>query len=224
MTPYYSDDYATIYHGDCREILPGLNAEVLVTDPPYGIGYEPTFKKWSGKPSGWEKIEGDDVRFDPTLLLGMNVPLVIWGATYFSDRLPIGDWLVWDKRGGVSADKMFGTSIELAWMRGTGKVIIKRLLHGGVINADSVTGNNAIRSHPTQKPIALMAWCIKLAKTDGVILDPYVGSGTTLVAAKNLGRKSIGIEIEERYCEIAAEWLSQGVLDLKTVAPTPARV
>jgi len=211
--PYYQDSFCTIYLGDCREILPLLEpVDLVLTDPPYGIDYAPTFKKWNGSKSTHNKIIGDRQKFDPSYLLSLNVSMVLWGANYCSDLLPVGGWFIWDKRCSEKADKMFGAPFEMAWTTQS-KQKIFRILHGGLVNADSIGGLADPRFHPTQKPVKLFRQCIELFPDSTSILDPFMGSGTTLVAAKNLNRKAIGIEIEEKYCEIAAKRLSQEVLN-----------
>ena len=201
MTPYYQEGGITIYHGDCREIVPQLPlADLVLTDPPYGINLTRQFM-----PKGSQKcnIFGDDEPFNPLHLLGRGA-CVIWGANNFADRLPPGGWLCWDKRCNEAADRMHGSPFELAWSSDQSKFKMYRIMHGGVVNAD---GWGYGRYHPTQKPISLMAAIIKDFKCNSVC-DPYMGSGTTLIAAKRLGVSAIGIEIEERYCEIAAKRLS----------------
>ena len=159
-------------------------------------------KRGSGK--RLHPVIGDDKQFDPTPLLDFP-KVIIWGFHHFSDRLPTGTILVWIKR----FDDAFGSFLsdaDTAWMKGGCGVYCKR--------DTSNKGNTRNRQHPTIKPLPLIEWCITKAKSDGLICDPYCGSGTTLVAAKNLGRKAIGIELEEKYCEIAAKRLSQEVLPL----------
>jgi len=209
VTPYYEDDSCTIYHGDCREIIDGVEFDVIVTDPPYGIDFD-------GYNHG--KVAGDSdstlaewvVRYD--IETGCDVPLVVFGANHFAHALPtVGAWSCWDKRTNENADKMFGAPFELVWTSGSdrpGKMY--RVQHGGVVNAD---GAGVARCHPTQKPVTLMSRVVTHWAPTGTILDPFMGSGTTLRAAKDLGRKAIGIDIEERYCEIAAKRLAQEVLD-----------
>lgn len=229
MTPYYQDSSVTIYHGDCREILPNLGrVAAIVTDPPYGGGLAVDFaERFKTKAGKWWKnsdrstqarhvpIIGDDIPFNPTILLEHQAKaLVLWGANWYSSRLPdSGGWWVWDKRNGsrdVSEADWPMSEAELAYTNVGKGVRIFRYTWFGLIR----DGEHGEHHHPTQKPIALMRWCIEGTKTDGVILDPFMGSGTTLRAAKDLGRKAIGIEIEERYCEIAARRLSQEVLPL----------
>lgn len=195
MTPYYASDLVTIYHGDCREWMP--KADVLVTDPPYGIGVETdrrkTFGRWQSS-RVWERVRGDDRPFDPAPLLAFR-RVVIWGGNNFAPLLPVGGWLVWDK---VNAPPL-ASPCEMAWTNATRRILLHR-------EPRPSTNPRAV-VHPTQKPVNLMRWSIEAAGKGDTILDPYMGSGTTLVAAKILGRKAIGIEIEERYCEIAAKRL-----------------
>ena len=209
MQPYYERDGIVIYHGDCREILPTLGkVDLLLTDPPYGAGLG------GGFDSKWGDMVGDDGMPDLRFILDMACRVVSFGASYYPDQLPHrGRWICWDKRTiDGAADAMLGSPFELAWSnQRTGNDRIIRVLHGGVVNADGA----GARVHPTQKPLAVFRQLIEwYAEQGDTILDPFMGSGTTLRAAKDLGRKAIGIEIEERYCEIAARRLSQEVLAL----------
>ena len=207
IEPYYNEDGITIYNADCRDVLPQLEpVDLVLTDPPYGIDYKAT------QPGAidYGKVLNDDAPFDPTFLL--NYPsVIIWGANNFSSRLPQGGWLVWDKRVSEAADRMMGSPFELGWTNKKTLYKICRLQHGGAKNADAKNGDvaNQKRSHPTQKPVRLMKWCIGFAPEPKIVLDPFMGSGTTLRAAKDLGLKAIGIEIERKYCDIAIERLRQ---------------
>lgn len=205
VTPYYQDDLVTIYHGDCREWMP--EADVIVTDPPYGIGFHETSRSRGGRV--WGPIVGDDKPFDPAFLLGLGLPTVLFGANHYASRLPDATgWLVWSKR--VDMARWSQSDCELAWTNLGGPA--RDIRHDWWGGSAAIT-QDGIRAHPTQKPVGLMAKVIELCPP-GVILDPFMGSGSTLMAAKALGRKSIGIEIEERYCEIAAQRCSQEVLGL----------
>lgn len=215
--PYYQDDYCTIYHGDCRELIDELftySRTAIITDPPYGIAFE-------GYNHG--RVAGDKSDELAEWLMHWidtwgDVTAVVFGINHFSQYAgQVGRWIVWDKRCDESADKMFGAPFELAWVNGDDAPgCIYRIQHGGVVNAD---GPGVKRVHPTQKPTTLITRIIKdWAGECDTILDPFMGSGTTLRAAKDLGRKAIGIEIEERYCEIAAKRLAQEVLDFGGVA------
>ena len=215
MKPYYEDSSVTIYHGDSREIAPSLGGfDLLLSDPPYGIAYESSLENLGAVSYG--KIIGDEAEFDPSFLIPLGGVLILWGANNFASKLPRGGWLCWDKRCCESADKMLGSPFELAWVSAQSKFKMCRLQHGGIVTAN---GWGASRLHPKEKPIGLMSWCIDLFPNASSVLDPFMGSGTTLRAAKDLGRKAVGIEIEERYCEIAARRMQQEVLQF-TETPT----
>lgn len=215
MTPYYSDSSVTIYNGDCREVLGQLQFAAIVTDPPYGIRLD-TRARYE-RNADHLPITGDDLPFDPAWLLAFDVPTILWGANHYASRLPdCKGWLAWVK---VIYDGAFGTrsmdkkqaEMELAWTNCVSRPKSLRHLWDGVFR-DSESGT---RYHPAQKPVALMQWCLTfLSGIGGTIVDPYCGSGPTLRAAKDIGRSAIGIEIEERYCEIAAERCRQEVLEL----------
>ena len=209
MRPYYEQDGITIYHGDCREILPSawFGVDLLLADPPYGINAV-TRGKTFGTSNACETntyipVHDDDRPFDPAHLLGFP-KVVLWGANHYADKLPAEScWLTWDKRDGLKSNPL--ADCELAWSNLGGPA---RLFHHrwmGMIR-DSETER---RLHPTQKPVALMRWCLSIAKPTGAVCDPYMGSGPVLLASREFGVPAIGIEIEERYCEIAARRLEE---------------
>ena len=216
--PYYEDDAVTIYHGDCRDVLSrfatnGVQFDSIVTDPPYGMNWDTDSRRFSGGEPGRGRskdwgggVAGDTGPFDPTHILGFE-RVVIFGANHFAQRLPVGTTLVWTKRRPESFGS-FLSDAEIAWMKGGHGVYCFEDLSG------NGAGANYPKFHPTQKTEKVMAWCIEKCGTPegGTVLDPYMGSGTTLRAAKDLGRKAIGIEIEEKYCEIAAKRMAQEVL------------
>lgn len=213
MKPYYSHGGIEIYHGDCREVLGSIpRPDVVIADPPYGIRYSP-----GGGGAGWARktfsgsnvVYGDDQEFDPAHLLALGCPLVLFGANHYAHRLPASPtWVVWDKRDGKAPNNF--SDCELAWCSPGGPARVIRHLWDGAHKASEQFES---RVHPTQKPVALMARLVNDHSEPGqLVLDPYMGSGTTLRAAKDLGRRAIGIEIEERYCEIAAKRLGQEVL------------
>lgn len=213
MTPYYEQDGITIYHGDSRLIVPSLSVDVVITDPPYGMNLNTDFSGmngWSGKGHKYDAIIGDSERFDPRPFM-VGKRHVFWGAQYFCHSLPeSGGWMVFNKRGdGLPSEICFG-DCELAWCDAIQSVRIYAQMWHGVARWSSEG-----RLHPSQKPVGLMKWCIEQARMDGVILDPFMGSGSTLRAAKDLNRRAIGIELDERYCEIAAKRLSQGALPME---------
>lgn len=213
---------ATLHHADCRDVLPTLGKfDLLLTDPPYGIGYAPTHRKWNGEESGWAKIYGDEKKFLPAQVLLSADRHLLWGANYYSDLLPLGGWVAWDKRCSDRGDAMLGNPCEFAW-NSFGAQAIARIQHGGVINADSLTGNNENRFHPTQKPVKLMDFCLRLTPAAKTVLDPFMGSGTTGVACIQSGRAFTGIERERKYFDIVCERISraqaQGMLFEPVVA------
>lgn len=210
MKPYYQDESVTIYHGDCREILPTLGkVDLVLTDPPYGINWKP---RVNHQDSPWT----DDQRPDITNLL-TGYYHCVWGGNYFTDVLrPTESWLIWLKRPeGFENDKRSYSTLEMAWTDYGIKPRSKMFVwDGGKRQGDA---SNREFLHPAQKPLEVMAWSIALCpSTANIILDPFMGSGTTLRAAKDLGRKAIGIEIEERYCELAAKRMAQMAMDLQS--------
>jgi len=209
LKPYYSHAGITIYHGDCREILPQLERiDLIVTDPPYGIDFDTDYRRFIAgfnvERKNHPKVAGDNSEFDPSFLLAYGKKQVIWGANCFSSKLPRGSWLVWDKR--FKNGSAFLADAEAAWLSSGHGVYIYSVVQQGCIRPEP-------NLHPTQKPEAVMAWCIAKANETGVVVDPFMGSGTTLRAAKDRGREAVGIELEEKYCEIAAKRLSQEVFN-----------
>jgi len=208
INPFYQDASCTIYHGDCREILPSLEkVDLLLTDPPYGIG-DRLVKGGSGH-SFDSLIKGRsnewDILIDMTLiqsLMDKAKNQIIWGGNFYP--LPAcKEPLCWDK---IRPNQKNLSEWEYGWTSFTGRArLFSYCGNGGFVAKEA-------RQHPTQKPLALMRWCLALVPDAVTILDPFMGSGTTLVAAKLEGRKAIGIEISEKFCEIAAERLRQGVL------------
>ena len=171
--------------------------------------------QYDGTANTFQKVEGDHCEPNLSCIFALDALKIIWGAQNFYRQLPHrGRWICWHKRSPVTRpNSMPSSDFELAWMDAvSGFYKFVHLIHGGCVNDDSIFGNNEKRFHPTQKPVRLMRWCISLYPDAVSILDPFMGSGTTLRAAKDLGRKAIGIEIEERYCEIAANRLRQEVL------------
>jgi hypothetical protein len=203
MTPYYEDAATVIYHGDCREVLPSLAFCAVVSDPPYGVladgGSAATRRSGGNKDSG---VMGWDVAPARALLDVLTAkPAMLWGGCHL-DLPPTFGYLVWDKQ----IDGLNFGEVEYCW---TNMRFAPRVFRYRAVGVDGG------KVHPTQKPEALMQWCLGfLPKSVSVIVDPFMGSGTTLVAAKRWGRKAVGIELEERYCEIAAKRLSQGALEL----------
>ena len=198
----------TLYRADCRDVLPLLpRVDAVVTDPPYGIGHQ---KGASGKGKHNMRnlglIIGDDETFDPTPWLDFD-DVILWGANHYAARLPHGRWIAWDKLAGLPEFDSF-SDVEFAWRKGRGKDRIFNHLWKGICKASEKTGGRE-RFHPTQKPIALMAWCLDQLPVANTVLDPFMGSGTTGVACVKLGRKFIGIEMDAAYFDIACRRIEQ---------------
>lgn len=192
---------ATLYLGDCREVLPTLGVvDAIVSDPPYGIGYDRGGGgRGLGKNRNLGAIVGDDQPFDPSPFLAYP-HVILFGADHFAQRLPRGRWLVWDKLAGVPSFDSF-SDVEVAWNNRTGAARIFRHLWKGLLQ-DSEKGPR--RHHPTQKPVALMRWCIEQLPADArTICDPFMGVGATGVAAVQMGRRFIGVEIVPEYFDVA---------------------
>ena len=187
----------TLYLGDCLEVMPALGkVDAVVTDPPFGIGRDGQKKTTGGNGGrkaydfkGWDACRPPAIAF--SLMLSKSDDQIIWGGNYFADLLPpAGKWLVWDK--GQRINQSDG---ELAYTSRQGALRIFEM------NRVALLTDGAM--HPTQKPVALMQWCLGFLPDAKTILDPFMGSGTTLVACAKLGRKGIGIELDPDYFEIA---------------------
>lgn len=212
MEPVIFGD-STLYLGNCLDILPKLDKNnAIVTDPPYGISHKMN-RITSGSRGLHHRrnidfISGDDRTFEPTSLLKFK-EVIMWGANHYCQKLPDGTWLAWDKLCGHQPWDSF-SDVEFAWMKGKSKDRIFSFLWKGICKDERAEEKIKRREghvenyHPTQKPEALMTWCIKLTKSETVI-DPYLGSGTTGVSCIKLGRKFIGIEIESKYFDIACK-------------------
>jgi site-specific DNA-methyltransferase (adenine-specific) len=221
----------TLYLGDCREVLPSLGrVDAVVTDPPYGIGYvRGTARSGLHRGMGANKhagipIIGDDKPFDPAPFLSLCGNVMMWGADHFYKRLPDrGRWLAWNKLGTLEPWDSF-CDVEFAWHSLEGASRIFSMMWKGLV-ADNAGESNGFRDHPTQKPVRLMRWCIEQAGDARTILDPFMGSGTTGVAAVKLGRRFIGIEIEPKYFDIACRRISEALKqpDLFIERPKPAK-
>ena len=219
MTPYYADEQVTLYHGDCLEVTEWLAADVLVTDPPYGIkwragGLHSLRSIWS---TAEQSIKGDEsVSIRDAVIAAWGARAAVIFGSWRQPRPPrTAHRLIWHKAGrqpGVAPAAWFPNDEEI-YLIGSGWV-------GSPPRGTVITTTEARHlapreiGHPTPKPVGLMAALIERCPP-GIIADPFAGSGSTLVAAKQLGRHAIGVELEERYCEIAARRLAQDVLDFE---------
>lgn len=235
MTPriYYQDADCILWHADCRDVLARLEAasvDLVLTDPPYGVDWQ------SGRrQQAFDRIAGDDSQAVAHEAVRLALPalkrrrhLYVFGLEGFSDPCVAGNVeLVWDKGiiGPGDLTLPWGPSHERIWfglwqpskataVAGDGR-LAARLRQGSVLRCDRINGA-AVVNHPTEKPVPILRQMIESSTVLGeTVLDPFAGSGSTLVAAKLEGRKSIGIEIDERYCAVAARRLAQQVLPLE---------
>lgn len=198
---WQSDDGSVIlYCGDCLELLPKLPegcVDAVVTDPPYGIGINKSNRLSVSRGHGGETW--DDSPADISWLLPMGLPAIVWGGNYF-DLPPTRAPLVWDKN---NAGRDFA-DFEMAWSNLD--MVARRIVHRPM-NMDGG------KTHPTQKPVRVMEWCLSFVKDSKSILDPFMGSGTTGVACVRLGRRFIGIELEPKYFDIAVKRIQQAFDD-----------
>lgn len=213
---------ATLYCGDCLDILPHLSGiDAVVSDPPYGIGYvhsgggRRAFSLSGGRVSRGSQskfankpIINDDRPFDPAPWLGFG-NVLLWGANHYCRSIPeTGAWLTWDKSLGRGPADNFSDS-EIAWCSKKVKRTVFRHLWKGLmtskVNEDCKGPNDFRKHHPSMKPVALMRWCIDHFNLPpgSLILDPYLGSGSTGIAAVTMGHRFIGIEIDPDYFQIA---------------------
>ncbi|WP_324807191.1 DNA methyltransferase [Sphingomonas sp. LY29] len=184
---------ATLYLGDCRDILPTLpKVDAVVTDPPYGLGDRMQGGKWGIKRALDMKIWDAETPTETVLGLLDLGPCIIWGGNYYP-LPPSRGWLAWVK---PDAPPTLG-QFELAWMS---------IDHRAKLLSHSINQNSReVNGHPTEKPLRLMKWCLGFLPTAEKVLDPFMGSGTTGVAAVQMGRDFIGIEREPKYFEIACK-------------------
>ena len=215
----------TLILGDCRDIAPTLvGVEAVISDPPYGMKWDTDSTRFTSGTKGhqkrgegrsdWGRVAGDDMAFDPAQWLTYD-EVILWGANHYGNRLPVGTTLVWVKRN----DAAFGSFLsdaELGWQKGG---------YGVYCHRDLGEGPNFAKSHPTQKPISLMQWCVNRVR-GAMVLDPYMGSGTTGVACVRMGRKFIGIEIDPVYFAAACKRIEAAYNqpDLFIAAPEPKAV
>ena len=228
-SPYYEDDLVTLYHGDCLEITEWLSADVLVTDPPYGRAW----KQGSIKEARWLAAQdsdahagiandGDTAVRDDALQLWSDRPWISFGDLMLPP--PTGTKItgVYWKDSGTSgfrgaiagvrrdAEAIYFGGSHRSGLGGRSSVF---RFGGSVSGSHGLTG---LTGHPHTKPVGLMEALIELSPA-GIVADPFAGSGSTLIAARNLGRKAIGVELEERYCELIAKRLGQQAFDFGAI-------
>jgi len=210
MKPYFETKLGKLYHGDCLEIMPGLEpVDLVLTDPPYGLtdwnnrGINKNSPFDNSETQSWDKPISKETILK---IQKKSVHQIIWGANHFLELLTnTKQFFIWNKQ----IRNMHFNDAELAWCSGFRNACRVYDLH---------LSCNRNKQHPTQKPKGLFVWCIQQASKAfevNVVLDPFIGSGTTAVACEELGIRWIGIEKEEKYCEIAAKRIEQEASQLK---------
>ena len=229
MALYYQDEHVTLYHGDClAEHREWLDADVLVTDPPYGIGWESHTGSQYGSANGAPTaamgrarlISGDNdtsVR-DAALESWSQRPAIVFGSWRAVRPESVSHRLIWHKKGHPPGplNAAFMSQDEEIYILGRGFRKSSPPLRSVIATTESRPAEVRAVGHPTPKPIPLMETLVDRCPP-GVIADPFAGSGSTLIAARNLGRKAIGVELEEKYCEIIAKRLDQQVIDFDSL-------
>jgi len=207
VSPFYDRDGITIYNADCRDVLPILGKfDLLLTDPPYGLG-----EKLRGGVTGMiggrfnAMVDaGWDVKPDSgtyQAMLSKAEEFIVWGGNYACNEFPPSPCvLIWDKMNGTNP--MADCEIAMTSLDGGSRMFSRHHFSKGCGG----------KVHPTQKPLPVIQWCLSMVSEAKSVLDPFMGSGTTLVAAKLLGLRAVGIEINREYCEAAVQRLRQGVL------------
>lgn len=208
MTPYYSDDLVTLYHGDCRDVLPHLEATwaALVTDPPYGADYRSGARRIEGRARSIENDQDTAVRDAVLDWWALRGPALVFGTWKVERPAETKTVLVWDKGGALGMG-----DLSIPWKPDHEEVYViggprdGRRDCGSVIRCAPVQAVG--RDHPNEKPVELMRMLLAKIDSRRVVVDPCAGSGAVLVAAKSLGREAIGVELDERYCALIAERL-----------------
>lgn len=214
-----------VVQADCRQVVLPKPA-LIMADPPYGISHPCAFgargRSKLAQARDFADVRGDSEPFDPTFLLELDCPTVLWGANHFADKLPSsGGWLVWDKE---RPDDLDQATCELAWTNFVKGVRRFRYLWHGMMRA----GQHGPLVHPTEKPVALSEWVLSLrwapAPEAGIVLDPFAGSFSTGVACVRNGRSFVGIESEAAYCEIGRRRLAEAAAQGMLFAPAARKV
>ena len=218
--PYYQDELVTLYHGDCLEITEWTQADVLVTDPPYGVNWRGIDNYTDSgfvrnKKTGIENDNSVNVRDDSLSLWG-DKPAIVFGSWRAEKPLNTQHRLIWHKQGQSPGPTRgpFMSQDEEIYILGKGFLATSPPMRSVISTRESRSTEVSRIGHPTPKPIGLMETLITRCP-DGVIADPFAGSGATLIAARNLGRRVIGVEMEEKYCEMIVNRLQQQAFDLE---------
>jgi DNA modification methylase len=199
------------------KLMDGKKADVVFTDPPYGMflnaDYSDMDSKFKGSTGGnkYDQVIGDNEDFSPELINTVFAcfdyckEIFLWGADYYAEHLPNknnGSWVVWDKRGDESADKMYGSTFELCWSKARHKRMMARVKWAGIFGMEKE--HDKKRVHPTQKPVELVAWFFDYfsLKDKKNVVDLYGGSGSTLIASEKVGKNAFVMELDPKYCDV----------------------
>ena len=199
------------------KLMDGQKADMVFTDPPYGMflnaDYSDMDSKFKGSKGGnkYDKVIGDHNDFTPELIntifacFSYCKEIFMWGADYYAELLPNkneGSWVVWDKRGDESADKMYGSTFELCWSKARHKRMMARVKWAGIFGMEKE--HDKKRVHPTQKPVELVVWFFDYfsLKDKTIVVDLYGGSGSTLIASEKVGKKAFVMELDPKYCDV----------------------
>jgi DNA modification methylase len=212
VNPYYQDDHVTLYHGDCLEIGAWIEADVLVTDPPYGYSHS------SNRVGPYQRQaianDTDTSARDSALTLWGSKPALVFGSWKQPRPAAVHTLLIWDK-----GDASGMGDLSIPWKPNTEEIYVigkgfKGSRDSSVLRSRVVTWASKGRDHPNMKPVELLEQLV-FKCPPGVVADPFAGSGSTLVAARNQGRRAVGVEVEERYCEFIAKRLDQMCFDFE---------
>ena len=200
------------------KLMDGQKADMVFTDPPYGMFLNADYSDMGGKNSmtkktgnKYDKVIGDHNDFTPELIntifacFSYCKEIFMWGADYYAELLPNkneGSWVVWDKRGDESADKMYGSTFELCWSKARHKRMMARVKWAGIFGMEKE--HDKKRVHPTQKPVELVVWFFDYfsLKDKTNVVDLYGGSGSTLIASEKVGKKAFLMELDPKYCDV----------------------
>jgi DNA modification methylase len=219
VKPYYQENGITIYHGDCREILPSIQADIVITDPPYGLtDYEWDLvvdpSEWmiavgcvsfASEPFATSLINASPLKFKHDLVWVRNTASGHFNS-WIRPRRQHERILVF---GSVdySPIKIKRTTLEMSRLNKSQRAMYPEKMPGTVLYFNGLNNRNSERVHPSQKPVDLMDWLLRTYAPKGMVCDPFCGSGSTLVSASRIGNDAVGVEREERYCELAANRL-----------------
>lgn len=202
---------------DVEKLMAGQKADMVFTDPPYGMflnaDYSDMDRKFKGSNGGnkYDQVIGDNEDFSPDLISTVFASfnyckeIFLWGADYYAEHLPNknnGSWIVWDKRGDDSADKMYGSTFELCWSKARHKRIMARVKWAGIFGMEKE--HDKKRCHPTQKPVELVKWFFDYFSLEDKnnVVDLFGGSGSTLIACEKTKRKCFMMELDPKYCDV----------------------